>query len=87
MKKSFKILVKAVNEMRIQLSTKKYSLCYDWNGCTFNTNIAEIHARNVCLSHDDVEFYKWCYEKKLHIFGTFRIFATLKFLSYPSKIQ
>jgi hypothetical protein len=29
MKKSFKILVKAVNEMRIQLSTKKYSLCYD----------------------------------------------------------
>jgi len=64
MNKSYKILVKAVNEMRIQLSTKDTLSAIDQNGCTFNTNIAEIYVRNVCLLHDDVGFYEWCYENK-----------------------
>ena len=64
MKTSYQFLVKAVNEMRIQLSTKNTLSAIDRNGCTFDTNIAEIHATSVCLNIDDVEFYEWCYENK-----------------------
>jgi hypothetical protein len=64
MKTSYQILVKAVNEMRIQLSKKNTLSAIDRNGCTFNTNIAEIHATTVCLFIDDVEFYKWASENK-----------------------
>jgi hypothetical protein len=64
MKTSYQILLKAVNEMRIQLSTKNTLSAIDRNGRTFNTNIAEIHATSVCLSIDDVEFYEWASENK-----------------------
>jgi len=56
--------VKAVNEMRIQLSNKNTLYAIDRNGRTFDTNIVEIHATSVCLNIDDVEFYEWCYENK-----------------------
>ena len=64
MKTSYQILLKAVNDMRIQLSTKNTLSAIGRNGRTFNTNIADLHAKNVCLSHDDVEFYEWCYNNK-----------------------
>jgi hypothetical protein len=64
MKTSYQLLLKAVNEMRIQLSTKKTLSAIDRNGRTFDTNIAEIHTTSVCLNIDDVEFYDWCYENK-----------------------
>ena len=57
MKKSYRILVKAINEIRILLSTKNTLSAIDQNGRNFNTNIAEIHVTTVCLSIDDVEFY------------------------------
>jgi hypothetical protein len=59
MKTSYQILVKAVNEMSIQLSTKNTLSAIDRNGRTFNINIAEMHATTDCLSIDDVEFYEW----------------------------
>ncbi len=64
MKSSYRILVKAINEMRIQLSTKNTLSAIDQNGRTFNTDIVEIHAKQVCLSIDDVEFYDWALENK-----------------------
>jgi len=59
MKKSYRILVKAINEIRIQLSTKNTLSAIDRNGRTFNTDIMEIHAKQVCLSIDDAEFHDW----------------------------
>jgi hypothetical protein len=64
MKISYQFLVKAVIEMMIQLSTRNTLSAIDRKGCTFDTNIAEIHATSVCLNIDDVEFYEWCYENK-----------------------
>jgi curved DNA-binding protein CbpA len=64
MKKSFEILVKAVNDMRIQSSSNNTLSAIDRNGRTFNTNIAEMHATRVCLSIDDVEFHEWTFENK-----------------------
>ncbi len=59
MKKSYQILLKAINEIRIQLSTKNTLSAIDRNGHTFNTDIMEIHAKQVCLSIDDAEFHDW----------------------------
>jgi len=64
MKKSYEILVKAVNDMRIQSSSNDTLSAIDRNGHTFNTNIAEMHATRVCLNIDDVEFHKWASENK-----------------------
>ena len=68
MKKSYKILMKAVNDLRIQSSSDNTLSAIDRNGCMFNTNIAEMHATRVCLSIDDVEFYKWASENKFACF-------------------
>jgi len=59
MKKSYEILVKAVNDMMIQSSSNNTLSAIDRNGRTFNTSIAEMHATRVCLNIDDVEFHKW----------------------------
>ena len=59
MKKSYRIFVQAINEMRFQLSTKNTLFAIDQNGRTFNTDIMEIHAKQVCLSIDDAEFHDW----------------------------
>ena len=64
LKTSYEILVKAVNDMRIQSSSNNTLSAIDRNGRTFNTNIAEMHATRVCLSIDDVEFHEWTFENK-----------------------
>jgi len=87
LKKSYEILVKAANDMRIQASSNDTLSAIDRNGGTFNTNIAEMHATRVCLNIDDVEFHEWTLENNLHVFGTVRIFVTLKFSSYQSTMQ
>jgi hypothetical protein len=87
LKTSYEILVKAVNDMRIQSSSNNTLSAIDHNGRTFNTNIAEMHATRVCLSIDDVEFYEWAFENKFHVFGTVRISVTLKFSNYLLKRQ
>ena len=58
MKKSYKILVKAINDIRIQASSNNTLSAIDRNGHTFNTNVAEMHATRVCLNIDDVGFHK-----------------------------
>jgi len=64
MKKSYEILVKAVNDTRIQSSSNNTLSAIDRNGGTFNTKIAEMHVTRVCLNIDDVEFHKWTSENK-----------------------
>jgi len=64
MKKSYKILVKAVNDMRIQSSSNNTLSAIDRNGRTFNTNFAEMHVSRFCLNIDDVEFHEWTSENK-----------------------
>jgi hypothetical protein len=64
MKQSYEILVKALNDMRIQLSSKNTLFAIDRNGRSFNTNIAEMHAKIVCLDIDDVEFHEWTVQNK-----------------------
>jgi hypothetical protein len=64
MKKSFEILVKAINDMWIQSSSNNTLSAIDRNGRTFNTNIAEMHATRVCLNIDDEEFHEWASENK-----------------------
>jgi hypothetical protein len=64
MKKSYKFLLKAVNDMRIQSSSNNTLSAIDRNGRSFNTNIAEMHATRVCLDIDDVEFHEWTVENK-----------------------
>ena len=64
MKKSYKILVKAVNDIRIQASSNDTLSAIDRKGRTFNTHIAEMHATRVCLNIDDVEFHEWTLENK-----------------------
>ena len=66
MKKSFEILVKAVNDMRIQSSSNNTLSAIGRNGRTFNTNIAEMHATRVCLNIDDVEFHEWKFTITTH---------------------
>jgi hypothetical protein len=64
MKQSYKILVKAVNDMRIQSSSNNTLSAIDRNGRSLNTNIAEMNAKRVCLDIDDVEFHKWTVQNK-----------------------
>jgi len=63
MNKSYEILVKAINDLRIQSSSNNTLSDIDRHGCTFNNNIAEMHAR-CCLNIDDVEFHEWASESK-----------------------
>ena len=64
MKNYYQILVKAMNDMRIQASSNDTLSAIDHNGRTFNTHIAEMHAEKVCLNIDDVKFYEWALENK-----------------------
>ena len=61
---SYEILVKAVNDIRIQASSSNTLSAIDRNGRSLNTNIAEMHAKMVCLSIDDVEFVEWSVQNK-----------------------
>jgi hypothetical protein len=64
MKESYKILAKAVNDMRIQATSNDTLSVIDCNGRTVNTHIAEMPATRVCLNIDDVEFHEWTIENK-----------------------
>jgi hypothetical protein len=67
-KASYTFLTKGINDLRVQLSTNKTLLSVNKQGRTFNTNIAEVHAKNVVLPIDNIELHKWAVKNKFAIF-------------------
>jgi len=55
LKKSYTILTKGINDLRVQLSTNKTLHFVNKLGRTINTNIADVGALNVMLTVDDIE--------------------------------
>ena len=52
--------MKEVNELRLQIDSKKTLSCIDRQGKSFNTNIAEVQAQNVVFwLLDDIELLDW----------------------------
>jgi hypothetical protein len=51
-------LMKVVNELRIQTSTKT-TLSTICNGKFVNTHIAQVPARTVTIQMDDIKIYEW----------------------------
>ncbi len=53
-------IMKEVNDLRLQIDSKKTLSCSDRQGKSFNTNIAEVQAQNVVfLPLDDIELVDW----------------------------
>jgi hypothetical protein len=54
-----------VNDLRLQIDSKKTLSCSDRQGKSFNTNIAKVQAQNVVfLPLDDIELVDWTTTKK-----------------------
>ncbi len=52
--------MKEVNDLWLQIDSKKILSCIDRQGKTFNTNIAEVQAQNVFFwPLDDIELVDW----------------------------
>jgi hypothetical protein len=53
-------IMKAVNELRLQIESKKTLSCIDRQGKSFNTNIAKVQAQKVVFwPLDDIELVDW----------------------------
>ncbi len=53
-------MMKEVNDLRLQIDSKKPLSCIDHQGKSFNTNIAEVLAQNVVFwPLDDIELVDW----------------------------
>jgi hypothetical protein len=53
-------IMKEVNELRLQIDSKKTLSCIDCHGKSFNTNIAKVQAQNVIFwPLDDIELVDW----------------------------
>jgi hypothetical protein len=49
-----------VNDLRLQIGSKKTLSCSDHQGKSFNTNIAKVLAQNLVFLHlDDIELVDW----------------------------
>jgi hypothetical protein len=58
-------LMKGVNELRLQIESKKPVSCIDRQAKTFNTNIAKVPAQNVVFwPLDDIELVDWIITNK-----------------------
>ncbi len=69
--------MKEVNDLRLQIASKKTLSAIDCQGKTFNTNIAKVQAKNVFFwPLDDIELVDWTSEKKFARFGIMKIFTT-----------
>ncbi len=52
--------MKEVNDLRLQIDSKKTLSCIDRQGKSFNTNIAKVQAQNVVFwPLDDIELVDW----------------------------
>ena len=53
-------IMEEVNELRLQIASKKTLSAMDHQGKTINTNIAEVQAKNVIFwVLDDIELVDW----------------------------
>jgi hypothetical protein len=53
-------IMKEVNDLRLQIDSKKKLSCIDPQGKSFNTNIAKVQAHNVVFCPlDDIELVDW----------------------------
>ena len=71
-------IMEEVNELRLQIASKKTLSAIDHQGKTINTNIAEVQAQNVVFwLLDDIELVDWTTEIfYLQDYGFVRIFTT-----------
>jgi hypothetical protein len=54
-----------VNDLRLQIDSKKTLSCIDRQGKSFNTNIAKVQAQNVVFwPLDDIELVDWTITNK-----------------------
>ena len=52
--------MKEVNDLRLQIDSKKNHSCIDHQGKSFNSNIAKVPAQNVVFwPLDDIELVDW----------------------------
>jgi hypothetical protein len=80
--------MKEVNNLRLQIDSKKTLSCIDCQGNSFNTNIAKVQAQNVFfLLLDDIELVDWTTTNNLQDFGFVRISTTHLFSNWQSKKQ
>ncbi len=69
--------MKEVNDLRLQIASKNTLSTIDCQGKTFNTNIAEVQAKNVFFGPlDDIEFVHLTSTNRLQDFGFVRILST-----------
>ncbi len=53
-------IMKEVNELRLQIDSKKILSCIDRQGISFNTNISKVQAQNVVFwPLDEIELVEW----------------------------
>ncbi len=58
--------MKEVNELQLQIDSKKTLSCIDHQGKSFNTNIAKVQAQKVVVwPLDDIELVDWTTTNKL----------------------
>ena len=58
-------IMKEVDDLRLQIESKKTISCIDPQGKSFNTNIAEVPAQNVVFwPLDDIELVDWTITNK-----------------------
>ncbi len=71
-------IMEEVNELRLQIASKKTFSAIDHQGKTINTNIAKIQSQNVVFwLLDDIELVDWTTTIfYLHEYGFVRIFTT-----------
>jgi hypothetical protein len=63
--------------MRVQITSKKTLHVNDCQGRNINTNIAEVHAKDVVFpTVDNIELVNRTSIKNMQDFGTVRIFTT-----------
>jgi hypothetical protein len=66
-----------VNELRLQIASKKTLSAIDHQGKTINTNIAKVQAQNVAFwLLDDIELVDWTTTNKFARLGFVRISTT-----------
>jgi hypothetical protein len=76
-KKVYGGTMKEVNDLRLQIASKNTLSTIDCQGKTFNTNIAEVQAKNVFFGPlDDIEFVHLTSTNRLQDFGFVRILST-----------
>ncbi len=78
--------MKEVNELRLQIDSKKILSCIDHPGKSFNTNIAQVQAQKVVFwPLDDIELVDWTTTNKFARLFFVRISATHLFSNWQSK--